>query len=543
MAKIPTTLRRGSKGEEVRKLQTGLNRLGYDLVVDGDFGPKTVAAVRKFQREQGLSIDAIVGKNTWSALNREVLKPAEEELAGEGFGKITTEETSVEEKPTPTPIKIEETKKKIVDIEEKIKDLTKKAETVKTKEEVKKVEKQIEEANKKKETFEEAFEAGLPKEEEPTLEEAKTFTKEAEDFTKLIEGLPDEIKNDPHFQLLSDDLKQAIAYNYNIQMIGADEDIRIWNDALDLAQSQAEPYFENLLRVASDEVERALEAAKGTYEYRAKELELQMEHLEKDAMAEKGYLTGSEQADLDELKAKRDSLQGEYTSSEEKIKRSIENINQDLVTNKEYLSLEQQQDLKNLVAQYEVDLENLQAGAASAGLTFSTKRTTAESRLAERETGLVESTKRQYGYRIKQLELEAARGNIEAQAELADLERQMGEETGAVGRQESETARQYAYKISQLETAAARGSADAQRQLDELKRGLDIDITELGRTYEAKWGTEKLPGLEGYTPLGGVSGTMAEQKIKDIAARRETLYGEGKRSSLGEIYNPKRVLY
>jgi murein L,D-transpeptidase YcbB/YkuD len=34
----------------------------------GVFGPKTNDAVRQFQRDNGLQVDGIVGKNTWKAL-------------------------------------------------------------------------------------------------------------------------------------------------------------------------------------------------------------------------------------------------------------------------------------------------------------------------------------------------------------------------------------------------------------------------------------------------------------------------------------------
>jgi hypothetical protein len=65
---IPT-LRRGSQGDEVADLQTILNaRYGADLEVDGNFGKATEAAVKAFQRANGLTADGIVGAKTWKAL-------------------------------------------------------------------------------------------------------------------------------------------------------------------------------------------------------------------------------------------------------------------------------------------------------------------------------------------------------------------------------------------------------------------------------------------------------------------------------------------
>ena len=71
---VYTTLRRGSKGDDVRECQGILARLGYDLGkcgVDGDFGKCTEAAVRKYQKERGLTVDGIVGPMTWAALIKE----------------------------------------------------------------------------------------------------------------------------------------------------------------------------------------------------------------------------------------------------------------------------------------------------------------------------------------------------------------------------------------------------------------------------------------------------------------------------------------
>ncbi len=59
----------GSSGEDVKKLQEKLNSKGYSLQVDGKFGTKTQAAVKDYQKKQGLSVDGIVGNNTWSALH------------------------------------------------------------------------------------------------------------------------------------------------------------------------------------------------------------------------------------------------------------------------------------------------------------------------------------------------------------------------------------------------------------------------------------------------------------------------------------------
>jgi hypothetical protein len=61
-------LKKGSKGEAVKRLQTALNRHGASLKVDGDFGKATDKAVRLFQRANGLHVDGKVGQYTWDKL-------------------------------------------------------------------------------------------------------------------------------------------------------------------------------------------------------------------------------------------------------------------------------------------------------------------------------------------------------------------------------------------------------------------------------------------------------------------------------------------
>ena len=58
-----TTLRKGSQGDDVKKLQTAL---GIDA--DGIYGPKTEAAVKEYQKANGLSVDGIAGNQTLGAL-------------------------------------------------------------------------------------------------------------------------------------------------------------------------------------------------------------------------------------------------------------------------------------------------------------------------------------------------------------------------------------------------------------------------------------------------------------------------------------------
>ena len=58
-----TTLKKGSRGNDVKTLQSKLN-----LIADGIFGSLTEEAVKEFQKKNGLTADGIVGPGTWAKL-------------------------------------------------------------------------------------------------------------------------------------------------------------------------------------------------------------------------------------------------------------------------------------------------------------------------------------------------------------------------------------------------------------------------------------------------------------------------------------------
>lgn len=63
------TLKKGASGNITKLLQEKLVKLGYTTNgVDGIFGNGTYSAVREFQKTRGLSIDGVVGQNTWRKL-------------------------------------------------------------------------------------------------------------------------------------------------------------------------------------------------------------------------------------------------------------------------------------------------------------------------------------------------------------------------------------------------------------------------------------------------------------------------------------------
>ena len=73
---VPTrNLSRGDTGNDVKYLQWGLGKLGYDCgTIDGDFGPATESALKSFQRNNRLDVDGIFGKVSLSKM-KELLNP------------------------------------------------------------------------------------------------------------------------------------------------------------------------------------------------------------------------------------------------------------------------------------------------------------------------------------------------------------------------------------------------------------------------------------------------------------------------------------
>lgn len=73
-----TSLRQGASGPEVADLQRQLNQQlppNQRIPVDGDFGPRTEAAVKNFQQSRGLEQDGVAGPRTQSQLRQQPPAP------------------------------------------------------------------------------------------------------------------------------------------------------------------------------------------------------------------------------------------------------------------------------------------------------------------------------------------------------------------------------------------------------------------------------------------------------------------------------------
>lgn len=88
----------GDRGNDVKTLQTKLNKVGYNLEVDGICGNATVAAIKDFQEKYNLTVDGQAGKNTITKLDSVIA--AKEKNFKVFVGACTTDGTSVYQKAT-----------------------------------------------------------------------------------------------------------------------------------------------------------------------------------------------------------------------------------------------------------------------------------------------------------------------------------------------------------------------------------------------------------------------------------------------------------
>lgn len=173
-----------------------------------------------------------------------------------------------------------------------------------------------------------------------------------------------------------------------------------------------------------------------------------------------------------EIVGKISELNLDYDTKKEIIERTQKELSEDVASQKEFLTLEQQADIAKATKTLDQDLLNLRDQAASKGLTFSTLSESAQSRTTGNTQNVIESTQRQNNFKIKALETQAARGNTSAQAQLAAMQKQK-----------------------------------------------TLGFQTLGRSAESTLGSAGISSAltgGGYAPVGGVGGTIEEEKRKAI---------------------------
>ncbi|MBR2385351.1 MAG: spore cortex-lytic enzyme [Clostridia bacterium] len=90
------TLKQGSRGETVKKIQQKLKRWGYySGAVDGIFGSQTRKAVVLFQKRNGLVADGIVGKRTFQALGISTSSNSSSSSTSQGVNGYTSSDVAL----------------------------------------------------------------------------------------------------------------------------------------------------------------------------------------------------------------------------------------------------------------------------------------------------------------------------------------------------------------------------------------------------------------------------------------------------------------
>ena len=79
-----TIIREGDRGDHVRDAQQRLAGCGITILVDGYYGPVSVAVVQAFQRDHGLDDDGVIGPATWGTIVSAAPAAAAEQGAGGG---------------------------------------------------------------------------------------------------------------------------------------------------------------------------------------------------------------------------------------------------------------------------------------------------------------------------------------------------------------------------------------------------------------------------------------------------------------------------
>jgi len=81
----------GDKNLQVAEIQKLLSQLGYDLIIDGHFGKRTLRSVKSFQKKNRLEVDGIVGDKTYSVLKlsqRRTAKELKEDIAKKQYENL-----------------------------------------------------------------------------------------------------------------------------------------------------------------------------------------------------------------------------------------------------------------------------------------------------------------------------------------------------------------------------------------------------------------------------------------------------------------------
>lgn len=234
-------------------------------------------------------------------------------------------------------------------------------------------------------------------------------------------------KSTDAYRALPQSVKDFVDIAYNLIEVGGEAEAKFFSNAVAQAQAVADPYYKTQLALAKAEVIGSIAEKNSDYELRS-----------------------------------------------EVITRTRDELMSDVASSRDFLSLEQQADVARTIKSFDEDLLTIADQAAEKGLTFGTgarSRELAESRRSSQFADVVQSSSRKYNFQQKELELKAARGDVNAQKELAAL-----------------------------------------------RAGKGFALQGIGRAAEQVLGSANLPNIEGFTPVGGTTGKIEEEKRKAIVS-------------------------
>jgi hypothetical protein len=227
------------------------------------------------------------------------------------------------------------------------------------------------------------------------------------------------------YKALSAEDKAFVDQAFSLINMGTEQDAAIFAKAIEAAKNLADPYYKSKISLANAAVGVQLARVSNNYE-----------------------------------------------AAKEIIERTQRELIEDVDSSKNFLSMELQAEIARESKELGYDLLSIADEAAEKGITFATgarSRVEAEKRREEQYSDVIQSSNREYNY-----------------------------------------------KVSELEKQAARGDEAARKELEAMTKEKELDIKDIGRTAEEILGTGNLPTIAGYTPVGGVTGQIEEDKQRTL---------------------------
>ncbi len=342
----------------------------------------------------------------------------------------------------------------------------------------------------------------------------------------LLNALPAAIKNSDDFKNLSYDLQLGLAKYFNIaDQVSAEKALKDWNDTLEVAKNQAEPYYKTLFNIATDQLQRDISTLQNQYNPTVQATDNQIRKLLEDLETGKRRYDEEFQEQLASLQLDREAAKGTLDYNINQLDTRIKQLQEDLIRNKEYLTLEQQSALSDQLRNYKKQVDNMRETMAQRGLSESTIKEEAKKELEAEHQSVITGIQRKYEYQVQTEELTAQRGIQQSEAEKANLERLYQIDLQKFQQQQQQLESAYRYNLQVLESSTSYDVKQQESRKQQLQQQLNQSITQAARDFETKWGKEKLPSISGYTPLGITweQSSMYETQNKDIFATRQTL--------------------